>query len=177
MELVQQLGTKWSKIVKMLPGRTDNAVKNRWNSTMRKSLRRQLKEFGGGSALFQLDKLPARKRGSATSAEVATAAAAATVTAAAAASARSGGRSPKSRSPIGKRPTCNKLRSPANGATSSAPLVAQHQAERQQQLAVLGDHTVESTTEKVHSSQHSPQHRPMCASRPEVGCAGLRFDA
>jgi len=46
MELVQRYGTKWSKIVKMLPGRTDNAIKNRWNSTMRKNLRRQLKEAG-----------------------------------------------------------------------------------------------------------------------------------
>ena len=46
MSLVQQYGTKWSKIVKFLPGRTDNAIKNRWNSTMRKNMRRQLKEAG-----------------------------------------------------------------------------------------------------------------------------------
>ena len=88
MELVQQMGTKWSKIVKLLPGRTDNAIKNRWNSTMRKTLRRQLKEVGAMTApIPELENLPARKRGAATSAEVATAAAAAAVTAAAAATA------------------------------------------------------------------------------------------
>eukprot|EP00967_Tisochrysis_lutea_P120311 scaffold197128_cov40-Tisochrysis_lutea.AAC.3 len=92
-ELVQKMGTKWSKIVKMLPGRTDNAIKNRWNSTMRKNLRRQLK--GGPNAenasglspevlaqatMDACEQLPVRKRGSSTTAAVATAAAIAAVT-------------------------------------------------------------------------------------------------
>merc|ERR1719197_2359126 len=88
MEQVQQVGTKWSAIAKKLPGRTDNAIKNRWNSMMRKNLRRQLKEQGGDAVVFQLenlDNLPTRKRGCSTSAEIATAAiTAATVNAAAA---------------------------------------------------------------------------------------------
>lgn len=67
-QLYRQLGSSWSKIAKSVPGRTENSVKNRFYSTLRKIVRAKKLVDPANTSLSVVEKARILKREKASSA-------------------------------------------------------------------------------------------------------------
>ena len=50
LTMQREIGNKWSEIAKSLPGRSENTIKNRWNSRLRKEAQREKRRIAAGGA-------------------------------------------------------------------------------------------------------------------------------